>query len=226
MKTVAQLRHALAELPDDTPIQDALAWINAADTTQPQEKRTLPFLEAGKAFRIVLPIMGKPYSAANTDMSGRNHWPYRLCIWQGVECTTEKKRAACNALSLAGLDAYWLTDSGKFQFRIGRNTYPSAFYTSDDPAVWEQRQRREEEKAAHRAEMKQRRAEFRRSREAERNAQYWAESRQREEQRKAEQAEKERLLQLAKDVEAQRKNNEQLLIVEARQRILSIHEGE
>jgi hypothetical protein len=141
--------------------------------------RTLTFDEAGKAIRILLEAIGKPFGNANADMSGHKY-QYRDVIWLmnyesgGVNINIQRAATAITTLKTAGFNQgdYKITSDGKwFHIHIPFDSYYTAFTTSDDPEVWKQRQAHQEVLTAARL---QRKADKRAKQSAEWEAEYAA----------------------------------------------------
>lgn len=109
---------------------------------------TLQFLDAGKAIRIIVQHLGKPYSAVNMDQSG-HPLPSRNIIWS-TDNKHQQVIAVCNELEKAGITAFKVTPTGWFHIHIQRDLYFSSFIASDDPADWQRRQDRRAEMAEQR----------------------------------------------------------------------------
>lgn len=151
---------------------------------------TLSFDEAGKAVRLVLPILGAPYSTANQDSSG-HPFNFRALLWKTGGRAPETMVRVCSELDKAKL-AFKITESGWFHIHIPYSAYYSAFTTSDDPAEWRRRQANQEAAAARReAKKAEEKAEKKRQDDL-RWAQYQAENEEKERQKKLAQEKAER----------------------------------
>lgn len=106
---------------------------------------TMDFLTAGKAIRILLRVLGNPcfcspwLHAPRSDMSGKP-LKYRAVIWALAEMGVKNQIQAAEELEKAGIKDFYISPGNYFTIHIPYEAYYSAFTTSDDPKVWEQRQ--------------------------------------------------------------------------------------
>lgn len=104
----------------------------------------LSLLEAGKAIRILLPILGKPKMNYNVDASGKT-LNCRVVVWH-LYNQLDKQIEASEALETAEITDFNITPSEYFTLHLERHLFFSAFTTSDDPQEWERQQKYWEER--------------------------------------------------------------------------------
>jgi hypothetical protein len=196
----------IAELQKLDPDHNVDAWLKSRMTSG---IKTLSFDDAGRAIRLLLRVLGKPYGNSNMDMSGNalNHrnviWKCSTDEWVNGNRVTDPKKFnaaldACEQLTAIGITDFKITDSGWFTIHIPYEAYYSSFTTSDDPEVWKQRQSRNEQNAQNRLHAKALKEEERRKKYQEESKEWQLKYEQEKAQKAKEEQEKELLLHLGK----------------------------
>jgi len=93
---------------------------------------TLSIADAGKAVRIMIRHMGKPYLTANRPQGGRGYFTFRNCIWKVNEGNVEEAILATNELFEAGVTDFKITPSGWFSSHIPFDSFVSDFYDGNE----------------------------------------------------------------------------------------------
>lgn len=128
---VINAEQLIKELQTIDPNSDCTEFLKALSNST---VKTLPFEQAGKAIRALLPILGKPKFNYNKTQGGRK-LNCRSCIWS-VERQTDKAIAASIMLKAVGITDFRITDANWFCIHIPYEAYVTSFYHSDDPIDW------------------------------------------------------------------------------------------